>query len=240
MDLRVIHFMNLARITALDYLDFEVAREVYLTAPGERQPVALEIQGENFDRVEAVIVNGRRVTYTLLQTGRILARLPDDMASQQIQQVDVLTDSITQTSNTFYEFGFKAPLDQVTGPQKVAFQFLKVLMTTPGTNDFARGSGGGVTELIGRTSATNSSIIAQLSQAINRVVEEVRASQQGSVLPDNERLRSVDILSMEYAQGDQSDLVAYIRVNTFARQSLPLSIALGMQDVIANLVDARS
>jgi hypothetical protein len=234
-DLASIQVREATKLTSVDYLDKETTKSTFLILDGQRIPIVLDIRGENFNRAQSVVVNGNSLNYHVINNTRLFASVPEELHGQRITQIVVLTDkeSFTNTALYFYEL---AGLKSVSGPKKLVFQFIKLLMTTPNSDVFEKHLGGGLQKFAGSVSDNPHAALALVAQAIMRVGDQIRTSQRNSRLPNNEKLQVVEILSIDFSKGDRTSIEAGIRVTTKSRESLPVSLALGVRDVLEGLV----
>jgi phage baseplate assembly protein W len=82
-----------------------------------------------------------------------------------------------------------------SGIHKLTQQFVKVLLTTPGTSLFRPDEGGGLQEMVGGAfSREEARVIASRAMlAVNRTTDQVKASQSRRGIPKAERLQTAII-----------------------------------------------
>jgi len=87
--------------------------------------------------------------------------------------------------------------DHRSGLLRVSQAFVKLLLTTPGTNIFDVTSGGGLDSLIKRTSLSDTAgISGAVTGAVQRVKKQIMASQTGKYVPAEEQLVDAKINSL--------------------------------------------
>jgi hypothetical protein len=240
IDIQSIKLRDLAEITSVDFLGRDEVLGIFLPGPGEPLPVVMDFRGRHFDRAVSVLLNGVSLQFTIRSPARILATLPDSMTQVQVRSLYIITDSDTFTNSSLYEYVVGTRSETVTGVRKVTQQFIKLLMTTPGSDTFDTSSGGGLSKLPGQLQRNPHAVLATIAQSIIKVANELRDSQQGTRLPPSEKLRSIDIVELSFAKGDKTSVNVDVRVITHSKTSMPVSLALGVRDAIEGLVGGIS
>lgn len=234
IDLKVVKPKDFAKIKSADYLSEELLKKMFLAKDGESFPIVLMLEGENFHRATDVVLNGHQLEYTLLSPTKIIAQVTPSLASQDITSLYVLTDKESFAVSSVLSFEFGAIPELMSGMTKVIAQFTKVMLTTPGTDTFDKGLGGGAQQFAGSTTKSPHTILAQAAMLVTRTADQIKSRQLNSSLPNDEKLKSVEILSLDFSRGDSTSIDMKIRLSTYAETGFPISLELGAQDLAAN------
>ena len=235
LDISAVKLKDLAEVTEIEFLGQEQTQALSLVRGGESLPIVLDIRGKNFDRVAAVVLNGVELQYIPVTPSRLYAVMPDNMVGQTIRSLNVITDrdSFTNTSLYSFELGSPAPY---SGTEKLVFQFIKVLMTTPGTDLFDRSLGGGMRTIAGKAVRDSQSLLAQVIATILNVAEQIRQRDAKLDLPPEETLQSVEIISADFAKGDPTSVSVFIRVRSQSDRSVVFNFLAGVENVLKELI----
>lgn len=170
-------------------------------------PRSVEIRGSRMDLVSEVELNDVRAsTFAVLAGERLLVQVPDSVKSQ-IVKVVVFSGYLDPggRSTSFYEIG---SIPGVTnGKYRVLQNFVKLLLTTPGTDIWNQSSGGGMRAMSvstlgpGAEQAISGDIEMRVSQVIRQMVNSQSADPSISAA---ERLLSVSVDSIVYSSMDQA------------------------------------
>jgi len=235
LDLRVVKPLDLAKIRSVDYLGEEQLKDSFLLVPGEPYPVVLDIIGENFQNVEAVLLNNNEIRYRMVSTTRIWATVPEIMIGQPIRDLFVITskEDYSNVTSFIYEVGKTATF--VSGIQKLIGQFVFLLLKTPDSGVFARGKGGGLLSIIGTNPNQKFQATTLVAQRILNTGDQLRESQAGSDLPSSEKLRSVTILNIGNTKGDPTSISVSLKITTMAGGDMLTNLQFGAQNLAENL-----
>lgn len=187
--LEVIKFRDLVPIEALPRF-----------VPGFDLPT-LEIKGEDFRNVEAVIINEvNSPEFIIVNQYTIYAQLPK-AAQSKISNVEVISSKFTKTtpsSKLVFAIGNKTKT--VEGIQKLMQLFIKWLLQSPGSDIFNTDRGGGLQELIGKITDSRrmDGIVGVLTRSIQNTVSQIRTAQINTPqLPLSERLLSAELIDFD-------------------------------------------
>lgn len=165
-----------------------------------RDPLTLDIRGEDFRNVAEVRINGiRSPEYVVVSPRRILAQVPRSQRSSPTGSVLVVTAEENLTSRALIEFMAVVPAGKVaTGRVKLVQTFLRMLFTTPGSDIYAPKNGGGLMRVLGRAD-TPASLKASATLAVNRTQSQlVQIQAKEPRLDPSERLKSATLLSADF------------------------------------------
>ncbi len=169
-------------------------------------PRAVELRGNRLDVASAVEINGMGApAFMALGPGRLLAQVPTGLLGR-ITEVAVFSDYLDPggRSLAFYDLGSHPFL--VDGKYRVLQNYVKLLMTTPGTDIFSPGSGGGFQQLIVRNVSPGSepAIAGEIeSRNLSVARQIIQAQALDPTIPAGERLLSstIDNIVVVASQG---------------------------------------
>lgn len=166
-----------------------------------QDPITLDIRGDSFIGVAAVLVNGvPSPEFVVISPRRVLAQVPDSQVHAQLTAVKVLLARTGLTRTTAIEMESVVPGARATGFTKLLQAFLRVLFTNPGDDIAYPWLGGGLYGLVG-SAGTPSELRTRAAQSISTAEQHLIRLQTGNpVLTDSERLRSATLLGAEYDQ----------------------------------------
>lgn len=120
-------------------------------------------------------------------------------------------------------FGFYDVPMKITGLQKVAQVFLKILMTTKGSDVFYPAMGTDFPELTtgANTISDDNTLLAELSASINDAVNQTINSLNVNTTDESSCLYSVDILGMDRIS---EGIVLYLQLKTLAGEFAAISL----------------
>lgn len=237
IDLKVIKLKDLAKITRAELLTEQAIRSLLQIPDGDTIAPVMVVEGDNFNRATNVLLNGTDLEFWLASPTKLYATVPLELVNRSLDSLFVVTDkdSFTNTSLFSYKFGPTPTL--MTGGDKVVTQFLKVLFTTPGTDMFDTGLGGGMQGFPGSVSASPQLLLVQISMMILRVVDQIRTRQANLATPADEKLSNVDILALDFAKNDPSSVEMSLRVSTLAGAAQGLTMTMGIQGLLDTITN---
>lgn len=203
--LRVVHLRRL--------LDLSSVREV----PGI-SPRTIEVTGTRLDLTTRVEVNESVIDdFAATDSNHLLITLPTSMRSR-VQSIAVLSESVDQggSSRAYYDLGLRPILTD--GKYRVLQRFIKILLTTPGTDMWNKSSGGGLRALQvtnvdeKNASAVSGEVSSKVMQAANQLI---LAQARDNTVPMAERLLGASVNGVEFS---------------LATTSLKVRIVLSFQD----------
>jgi hypothetical protein len=164
---------------------------------------AVRVEGEDFRSVDSVSINElESPDVIVLSKTLLMAQLPDVyQAVPEVRSVMVLSKQLTLTPRSLIRFRVSNTPGKVRGILRLVQLFLKVLFTTPGSDIFRPGSGGGILRHVGSTfgQSEGGSIVTDMVIAINRTQRQIIGTQsRDQRSPRDERLLSAKVLSAEF------------------------------------------
>ena len=236
IDLKITQTKEFAEVTSIAHLNKEAVEQLGFYKKGDPLPFILILNGINFSEAKNVIINKREVPFFLVSSRRIFALLPEDMPAAILDEIYVLTGSDRYSSSSVLVYEL-ADWSTVRGAKKVVSQFIKLLMTTPGTDSFEPALGAGLQKFPGQIAAYSSELVVKVTTAILRATEHFKASQQHiSGIKPWEKLKSVQVISLEHdpdvAPGDFS---LWLKIETFAQETIPVKLAMAGEELVKSI-----
>lgn len=202
MDLQFVLFQDALRITGV--------REVPLI-----EPRSLQILGKEFyHAVEVQINETKSPSYVIANGGTIIAQVPNGQTKSNIRSVSVLSSDFTASFRSKITFRIGDDPTLTFGLKALMQSFLKLLLTTPGTDSFVQRVGGNGLKNLGGVfdSSQSASIVTDFTIAVSRTTSQIRAMQaRQSRLDSDERLLSANVLHVRFEPSTTS-LVARVEL----------------------------
>ena len=186
IDYQIIAYRDVADISRVDLL-------VDAVVP------TLDIRGSNFSDVAEVEVNQIATQEFFVQSStRLLVEVPEELTGVAINTISVLRASFGNSSRSLIRLQASVGGRRAEGSTRLVQTFLKLLLTTPGTDSFSKEQGGGLLNLVG--TAVNPSMLSASSATSVATTETqmIQAQAGDSSLSPDERLRSATLLSANF------------------------------------------
>jgi len=192
--------------------------------PGAPVPT-LELTGREFGAAVEVRINGvASPEFVVLSPSRIYAQVPTSQISRQLQELAVLTSSTGKQPSAVVEFRASAGRFVAEGQVKLVQTFLKILLTSPGTDIYYPWLGGGLQRLIG-TYSTEPTIRAAAERTVSQTEQQMTRIQATSSAPDTEKLATARIQSLTFSPSSAS-LTMAVRLVSLSGQASNAGLAL--------------
>jgi hypothetical protein len=187
----------------------------------------VRLSGNRFDQVVRVLINKRPQPFLIESSTSVLVSLPDN--SQNVESVDVITTAKTVNRMTFFEYLLGDEMHHVSGIFKLVQQFIKVLMTTPGTDVFNKSIGGNLQNWVGQKIAANQiqTLIAKTILTVIQTGSQIQMQQMMANVPVKERLSDVQVLNARLDPVDPTLMQMAIKLNTFGGRTAFFSMLIG-------------
>jgi hypothetical protein len=178
-----------------------------------RLPVrTLDIYGDDFRAVEDVLMNQVSVpSFVVLSKTRLLAEVPKPLVNSTITSISVLSRKLLVSPRSYIRFSIGRTPSKTRGILKLMQLFLKLLLTTPGTDIFAPKSGGGGLVHLGQSVGTNegSDVVAGIIVSVDATARQiVQVQGRNQAIPPDERLLSAKVLSAGFNKNETAILVS--------------------------------
>jgi len=178
------------------------------------EPLVLKLHGKDFSKAVEVWVNGSGVPFTIFSKTMILCSIPETLSN--ISSVEIITTSKTIERTTFFSYQLGADLNTTTSLEKTVFQFIKLLLTTTGSDIFHPADGGDLQRWVGTTFAAQNptSLIAKVVIKIQQIAASIIAGQMAANIPFNDRLAGAQLLQMAPDPDDPTNIMISLQINT--------------------------
>lgn len=178
--------------------------------PGSSPP-AISVLGDDFSSVDEVIVNDITApSYYVTSRNEMFVTLPEAVSADALLDVAVVSRSLVLSRESLMKFRVSRVPSKVNGLLRLLQVFIKVLLTTPGSDIFNPRLGGGALKNIGRTFSKNQtgSIVSDFVVAVDNTTRQITAIQSRQPqLPADERLLSAKITSANFSITESGLLV---------------------------------
>lgn len=153
---------------------------------------SVDVLGSDFSSVDDVFINDiRSPDVVVLSRTRLLAQVPPSLGVSPILSVQVLSKRLTITPRSVLRFRISDRPGKISGLQRLVQLFLKVLLTTPGSDIFNKRLGAGALRNVGTTfgSDEGGDIVNDFIIAVGQAARQLVAIQsRNTSLPQSERL----------------------------------------------------
>jgi hypothetical protein len=185
-------------------------------------PSAVEVIGDDFSAVDEVLLNDlRSPAIQVLSKNKLRAELPPTVTADTLVTVMVVSYGLVFTDRSVLSFKAGITNRKVSGINRLVQLFLKLLLTTPGTDIFNRTLGGGALQNLGTTFTRGSSnnIVGNFLIAVDHTAKQVTAVQaRNPRLPRDERLLSAKVSGARF-DARQTALVVSVILTSQAGDS---------------------
>ena len=198
-------------------VDFQVAFPQETVKISQVKPVpglpvrTLDIYGEDFRSVEDVLMNQVSVpSFVVLGKTRLLAEVPQPLVNLTITSIMVLSRKLLISPRSYIRFNIGRTPSKTRGILKLMQLFLKMLLTTPGTDIFAPKAGGGAMVHLGQSVGTNegSDVVAGIIVSVDSTARQIVQIQgRNQSIPPDERLLTAKVLSAGFNKNETAILV---------------------------------
>jgi len=168
--------------------------------------------------VAEVWINSQSAAFIQISSATILCELP---TTDLLESIDVLTSAPGLGAVTGFTYNIVNNLQTVKGPQKLVFQFIKLLMTTQGSDVFHPLEGGNLQKIPGSLIELDGagSLGSQILLAVNRTAAFMISGQVTSSLPPEERLTKASIGNLSIDANDPTSISVSLRLENLAREA---------------------
>lgn len=165
-------------------------------------PRVVDVIGTDFRSVDEVLINKMASPdVVVLSKTRLIAQVPDGLLGQRVLSVTVLSRRLTVSERSVLKFRVSNTPGKVSGVLRLLQKFLKILLTTPGSDIFNRQLGGGALRSIGSTFGVENGdeIVSGLVIAVDTTTRQIIALQsRNPSLPRDERLMAAKIIRASF------------------------------------------
>lgn len=175
----------------------------------------VRLTGRDFSKLAEIRLNGSVVPHAVLDGRTVVCAVPD--RTQSIDRIEAVSTSsrVTGTSSFLYMLG--GTMQTVSGVDKLLGQFIKVLLTSVGSDAENPGMGGDLQRWAGQTTDQVGTMgAARLVAAIQRAASAMSVAQLRAGLPADETLAAVEILNIATSPSDPSLVELSLAIRTIS------------------------
>lgn len=193
-----------------------------------RDPLVVRVEGEDFTNVDEVLVNDVRVEeFIVVNQKEMLITMPGSV--RQIRTVSVRSSNFTRTSAaSFVDYKVGDKTRAVSGILRLTQLFVRYLLTSPGSDIFNPGEGGGLQDAVGVLGSTNKTapILAAVSRAVQQAADQIVRNQLSQTnLPLDERLLTATVLELG-TTASLDEVVARVLLTSYAGTDATVNLQL--------------
>ena len=185
---------------------------------------ALEIFGQDFSAVDEVLINDQASPFVEIHSRtRLSAQVPPSVRLQDISSVNVVSKRLASIETSILRFQISKSPAKCSGIMKLMQLYVKLLLTTPGSDIFDPQLGGGVLGMLDASFSgqAGQGLINQFTVASGNVVRQIIAIQgRQPYLPPNEKLLSANIVSAKFSTAQGALLVTVELLSQAGRSAL--------------------
>ncbi|MBP72833.1 MAG: hypothetical protein CMA70_04535 [Euryarchaeota archaeon] len=190
----------------------------------------LKITGDQLSGLVDVRVNGKSMPFTLTGPGSALVQFPENAAS--IESVEAIATTSVLNRTSFFSYLLGQNPKQVSGPFKALSQFLKVLMTTPGSDVFNKDLGGNLQNWVGGKNSLDNpqALVTKTVLSIVNTGAKFSAQQLLSGVPSDERISRVQVLGVNFDVNDPTKMSVSLKLVTADQDKILFGLGLDSMD----------
>lgn len=190
----------------------------------------LKITGDQLSGLVEVRVNGKSMPFTLSGNNSALVQFPENAAS--IESIEAIATTSVLNRTSFFSYLLTTNPKQVSGPFKALSQFIKVLMTSPGTDVFNRELGGNFQNWSGGKNALDNpqALITKTVLSIVNTGAQFSAQQLLSGVPPDERISRVQVLGVNFDENDPTRMSVSLKLVTAQQEKILFGLGLDSLD----------
>jgi len=177
----------------------------------------LLVVGDDFSAVDEVLLNDIPSPEVMILTPtQLTAVMPVEVQSNALVNVVVVSYRFVFTEQSLVSFRFGRTNRKASGINRLVQLFIKVLLTTPGTDIFSPTVGGGALRNLGRTFSKDSAggIVGDFVISVDNTAKQVSAMQaRKSRLPRDERLLSAQVKSARFDAAQTALIVSVLLIS---------------------------
>jgi hypothetical protein len=162
------------------------------------KPSSILVEGDDFGSVDEVWINETpSPNWTVLNPTTLVAQVPDLQAGRVLTSVEVLSNRLTIGPESLLRFRIGRGGGRVRGIMRLVQLYVKVLLTTPGTDIFSPQTGGGLLTKVDRHVSLHDGgkeLIGDLIMCCGNATKQIIATQaKDPSIPPVERLLSANV-----------------------------------------------
>lgn len=175
-------------------------------------PRSIDVIGTDFRSVDEVLINDMpSPDVVIVSKKRLLAQVPTALRNETLTSVTVITNELTATSKSVLRFRLGKTTSKVSGILRLVQIFLKILLTTTGTDIFSPRVGGSALRDIGLTFGKDQggNVVSDFVIAVSNTQRQIQAIQaRDPSIPQSERLLSAVVTRAGYNRAEAALVVS--------------------------------
>lgn len=195
----------------------------------EVDPPTLLVVGDDFTAVDEVLLNDIPAVSFIVQSATTLTVvMPVEVRGNALVTVVVVSYRFIYTERSLVSFRCGRTNRKTSGINRLVQLFVKVLLTTPGSDIFSAGLGGGAMRNLGRTFSKDAAggIVGDFVISVDTAAKQIVAMQSRKPrLPRDERLLSAEVQSARF-DAAQTALIVSITLVSQAGTAATANIVL--------------
>lgn len=211
----------IATVQAPDGTAFPV---LYNSAEAQQLIPVLSILVPSTKEVVEVRYNNLTVPFLAVSSSVLLMEVPAGVT--ELLSISVITSTQKISSTVFFDYTLTGTFSQVEGHLKTVFQYIKLLLTTPGTDLLHPAEGGGVLRLIGKNVANTNDAVSSVLRAIASTTAQFIAGQTSPRLQKTEKLANVQVIGVSADKDDPTSVGVEMRMIMVGGASVQFGVSV--------------
>lgn len=174
--------------------------------------------------VVEVRYNNVPVPFIAISGSVLLVEIPPD--TTVFLSISVIISTQTLSSSVFFDYTLTSDFSRVDGKQKTVFQFIKLLLTAPGSDLLHPAEGGGVLRLIGRNVSDANDAVASVLRAIALTTAQYVSGQNALRLTKDEKLATVQVIGVTADPEDPTSVGVEMRMVMLGGASVQFGVSV--------------
>uniref|UniRef100_A0A7C3WM82 Uncharacterized protein n=1 Tax=Dictyoglomus turgidum TaxID=513050 RepID=A0A7C3WM82_9BACT len=150
------------------------------------------LEGDDYNKVKYVLINGVETTKISLQGNRLYVELPKGLTLKDIKSIFPIAETATLSGDTLLSMSAGPDIRPLSGLARLIQLFVKVLFTNQGSSRFNPEIGGNMARILERGKSLNryQEVLPDVLTAISKTEKDIKNMQKSMTLPDEETLIS--------------------------------------------------
>lgn len=192
----------------------------------------LKITGPNLSDVVDIRVNGKSMPFTISGRTSALVQFPENAAS--IETVDAIASTTQLNRTSFFSYLLSDNPKSTSGAFKALSQFLKVLMTSPGSDVFNPDLGGNLQNWVGGRNPLDNpqALVTKTVLTIVNTAAQFTAQQLVANIPISERISRVQVLGVGFSPNDPTKMTVSLKLIMANQDNILFGLGLDSLDTL--------
>lgn len=192
-------------------------------------PRSVDVLGTDFRAIDEVLINDMpSPDVVIVSKKRLLAQVPDALKNETLTSITVISNKLTVTAKSLIKFRLGKTPSKVSGILRLVQIFLKILLTTPGTDIFSPRVGGNALQDIGLTFGKDQggTVVSDFVISVSNTQRQIQAIQaRDPTIPQTERLLSAVVTRAGFNRAEAA-LVVSIELTSQAGRSATANLVV--------------